>query len=158
MKVIKWIDDNFEEAGLFILLVAIGFTMMLQIVMRKVFGNPLVWPEELCRYCFIWSGYLSLGYCFRKDKVLKIDILTKAFPKKIQSILEIIAEIIVLVLLVYIFYYSIPVFKIVQQTRQTSPALEIPMSAIYFAPVFGYGIGVLRYMQLIYKRYRRVSQ
>lgn len=158
MKVIKWIDDNFEEAGLLILLVIIGFTMMLQIMMRKIFGNPLAWPEELCRYCFIWSGYLSIGYCFRKDKVLKIDILINTFPKKIQNVLEIIAEIIVLILLIYIFYYSIPVFNIVKQTGQTSPALEIPMSAIYFAPVLGFGIGVLRYLQLLYKKHRRVNQ
>lgn len=158
MKVIKWIDDNFEEAGLLILLVIIGFTMMFQIMMRKVFGNPLPWPEELCRYCFIWSGYLSVGYCFRKNKVLKIDIVTQLFPKIVQNILEIIAEIIVLVFLVYIFYYSVPVLKIVSKSGQLSPALEVPMSAIYFAPVFGYGLGVLRYIQLLYKKYRRVNQ
>ncbi len=54
MKVIKWLDEHFEETFLVIFLVLISCITMLQIIARTFF-SALSWPEEFCRYCWIWA-------------------------------------------------------------------------------------------------------
>lgn len=53
MKVIKWLDEHFEETFLVFFLVLISCITMLQIIARTFFA-ALSWPEEFCRYCWIW--------------------------------------------------------------------------------------------------------
>ena len=54
-----------EETILMVLLVAIAVVMMAQVVMRYCFRQSMPWPEEFCRFCFVYSGFISMGYCVR---------------------------------------------------------------------------------------------
>lgn len=69
MKVIKWLDEHFEETFLVFFLVLISCITMLQIIARTFFA-ALSWPEEFCRYCWIWSVFISLPYTMRKGNML----------------------------------------------------------------------------------------
>ena len=43
--------------------VALALTIALtfaQVVLRYAFNNPQAWSEEISRYLFIWSGFLSV--------------------------------------------------------------------------------------------------
>ena len=60
MKVIKWIYAHAEEVILCILLTAIVLFSGAQVVSRYVFGNSLTWSEELCRYLYVWSGFMTV--------------------------------------------------------------------------------------------------
>lgn len=66
MKIIKWLDDNFEEFILVILLLAMTLIMGIQVFTRYLLGNSLAWSEEITRYLFIWSGFISVSYCTKK--------------------------------------------------------------------------------------------
>ena len=59
MKIIRWLDDNLEEALLIALLVTMTLLMGLQVFSRYILNASLSWSEELTRYLFIWSGFLS---------------------------------------------------------------------------------------------------
>ena len=67
MKLVKWLDKHLEE----ILLVALLFVMMIimgiQILARYALGNSLSWSEEITRFCFIWTGFLSISYCVKNS-------------------------------------------------------------------------------------------
>ena len=58
MKIIRWLDDNLEEALLIALLVTMTLLMGLQVFSRYILNASLSWSEELTRYLFIWSGFL----------------------------------------------------------------------------------------------------
>ena len=74
MKVIKWLDEHFEETFLVFFLVLISCITMLQIIARTFFA-ALSWPEEFCRYCWIWSVFISLPYTMRKGNMLRVNVL-----------------------------------------------------------------------------------
>ncbi|MCR0487393.1 TRAP transporter small permease subunit, partial [[Clostridium] innocuum] len=61
MKIIRWLDDNLEEALLIALLVMMTLLMGLQVFSRYILNASLSWSEELTRYLFIWSGFLSIS-------------------------------------------------------------------------------------------------
>ena len=65
MKIIRWLDDNLEEALLIALLVTMTLLMGLQVFSRYILNASLSWSEELTRYLFIWSGFLSISYCIK---------------------------------------------------------------------------------------------
>ena len=67
MKIIRWLDDNLEEALLIALLVMMTLLMGLQVFSRYILNASLSWSEELTRYLFIWSGFLSISYCIKKS-------------------------------------------------------------------------------------------
>ena len=62
-KVLHWLDENLEEFLLVVFLIAMTLIMGIQVLSRYVLGQSLSWSEEITRYLFIWSGFLSVSYC-----------------------------------------------------------------------------------------------
>ena len=61
MKIIKWLDEHFEEYLMVLFLVLITCVMMLQVVIRKIpFIPSFTWAEEFCRFMWIMSVFISL--------------------------------------------------------------------------------------------------
>lgn len=147
MSVIRWIDQHLEEVILSIFLILIACVMMLQVIMRYVVGSSLSWAEEFCRYLFVWSSLLSIGYSIRKKTILRVDSLIEMFPFGLKRLFKIAVEIIVLVFFAYLFVKSIPVVNMIKESGQTSPAMEIPMYIVYLSAIVGFLLAVIRSVQ-----------
>ena len=65
-KILHWLDENLEEFLLVFFPIAMTLIMGIQVFCRYVLGQSLSWSEELTRYLFIWSGFLSVSYCSKK--------------------------------------------------------------------------------------------
>lgn len=149
MKVIKWLDEHFEEYLLVFLLMLISCTMMLQIVMRYAFNSSLSWPEEFNRYCFVWSSFLGISYSVKKGIMLRIDAVLNFMSNKVKSIIEILVQLVVLTFFGYLLINSIDVVRKIYVSGQTSPAMGIPMHYIYACTVVGFILTVIRVIQSI---------
>ena len=147
MKILKWLDENFEEYILSGLLVVIAVVMMLQVIMRYVFNASLSWAEEASRYAFVWSALVSIGYTIRENSILKVDSLGEALPAGLKHILVTLINLSVTLFFGYLFISSIPAVKRVIMTGQTSPALKIPLGWIYFAAIAGFFLATVRSVQ-----------
>ena len=75
MKLLKKIDENLERWIMFLLLAGMTLVLGIQIFCRFVLNNSLTWSEELARFMFIWSTFLSIGFCLKEGISLKIDTL-----------------------------------------------------------------------------------
>ena len=87
MKLLKKIDKNLERWVMFLLLAGMTLVLGIQIFCRFVLNNSLTWSEELARFMFIWSTFLSIGFCLKEGISLKIDTLISLFPKKVQAVI-----------------------------------------------------------------------
>ena len=87
MKILRWLDEHFEEYVLSGLLVVISVVMMLQVIMRYVFNASLSWAEEASRYAFVWSALVSIGYSIKENSILKVDTLVEALPAGLKHLL-----------------------------------------------------------------------
>lgn len=150
----KWFDEDFEECLLMILLVLMTVAMFAQIIMRFVMRSSMSWPEEFCRFCFVISGFLSIGYCIRKNKMLKVDILIGFFPGAVQKIFDVAGRIVTLVFFAYLSYHGY--FAMLNSIRggMKSPAMEVPMYILYGSVFVGSVIGVLREIQDLYRWFK----
>ena len=156
MTFLQKIDRHFEEAVMILLLIGIGVIMLLQVILRYVFVAPLSWAEEVCRYLFVWSAFMSIGYCFKLGKVLSVDALYSKFPGRIRTFIDILATLLTFGLFGFFFYRSIHIVSAIGRSGQVSSALELPMKYVYLAAPVGFGLGVLRYIQTTVQRYKTI--
>jgi len=146
-KVIDWLNEHLEEYVLCNLLAVISIVMMLQVIMRYVFNASLTWAEELCRYAFIWSAFVSIGFTIREKSILTLTFFVDILPKTIGRVVTILAKFITVVFFIVIFVYSVPMIEKIYLTNQKSPALNIPMYIVYLSIVVGSFLTIIRSVQ-----------
>ncbi|MDQ0227789.1 TRAP transporter small permease [Metabacillus niabensis] len=152
MKVIKWLDEHFEEYILIVLSICTVIIVFTQVFMRYVLGESLTWSEEVARYLFIWMIYVGISYGVKKEKHLGVDAFPMLFEKKGKIIIDMIASFSFLMFAVIMTYYG---FDIVLKVTRESAALELPLEWVYAAPVVGM---ILTSIRLIQKLVRLVNQ
>lgn len=148
-KVFRLIDEHLEGYTMGVLLIGISCIMFLQIIMR-VTGSPLSWAEELSRYFYVYSVFLSLSYTVRNSTVLKVELLIDLLPQKAKKGVQIILQLFNAIFFCFMSYYSVLVVNGVKVSSQTSPALELPMYTIYLIIPISFILTSLRSFEQIY--------
>lgn len=148
MKVIKWLDDHLEETLLAILLVVITCVSFLQVVIRKIPWIPaLTWAEEFCRFCWIWSVFLSLPYTIRKGSMLRVTVMLDILPHTLRQILNILVDVITTACMAFLAYHSVTVVADIKTSSEMSPAMLWPMWIVYSVMLIGFILAALRGVQ-----------
>ena len=148
-KVLKWLDDYFEETLLVILLIIIAVVSMLQVFCRQLpFLPTLQWAEEFCRFAWIWSVFLSLPYTIKKANMLRVALLLDALPQKARKVFNMAVDLINTAAMAILGYYSIPVLQKIISSAELSPAMQWPMSIIYIILPVGFFLAVVRGIQM----------
>ena len=148
MKCIKWLDEHLEETLLVIALVLISCVELLQVVIRNVpFIPALTWAEEFCRFCWIWSVFLSLPYTIRKSSMLRVTVLMDLFPGKVRSVINILVNLITAAVMLLLGVNSVGVVGKIMSSGETSPAMGWAMWIVYSVMLAGFFLGTLRALQ-----------
>ena len=87
-RVLQALDEHFEEWMLTLLLGAMAVIMLLQVIMRYVFNMALTWPEEACRYLYIWCCFLGISYCISRRTELRVDLAEKLFRGNARKVYQ----------------------------------------------------------------------
>ena len=153
MKVLKWLDEHFEEYILVAFSAVMVTVIALQVFMRHVMGSSLSWSEELARFCFIWLVYIGISYGVKKQRHLKVDVALLLLKNKGKIILNIIANLIFLVFAIFVVIYGYDIAQQLLGWGQTSPALKIPMGLVYMATPVGMALTAIRIIQQLVKQF-----
>ena len=157
MRLIKWLDKHAEETILVTLLIMISCVMGLQVFMRKVLNNSLSWPEEFCRYCYVWTCFITVGYTVRYGNILRVTVVADLFPKTAKKILLILINVLLLIIFSVFFVYSIDVVQTLKGIGQSSTAMGLPMYLVYLSTIIGFFLASIRTVQEIFKQIKRFN-
>lgn len=147
MKIIKWLDENLEEALMVLLLLAMTLIMGVQVFSRYALGMSLSWSEELTRYLFIWSGFLSVSFCSKKCLSIKIEQFVAIFPRRGRAVFKVVNHTFELIFFVYMIPFAAAYLMSAVHSGQVSPACGIPMYYIQAAPLVSFLLVALRILQ-----------
>lgn len=148
MKLIKWLDDHLEESILAVLLVVITCVSFLQVVIRKIPWIPaLTWAEEFCRFCWIWSVFLSLPYTIRKGNMLRVTALLDILPHTLRQILNVLVDILTTACMALLGFHSVTVVSDIKSSSEMSPAMLWPMWIVYSVMLIGFVLATVRGIQ-----------
>ncbi len=152
MKVIRFLDDKLEELLLIGLLGTMVVIMEVQIFCRYVLNYSLSWSEELTRYLFIWSCFISISYCIKRWISIKVDQVIKMLPKKGYVIAQLLLNIMLFILFIYLTIHGYRFLIQAIESQQRSPALNLPMEYVQSAPFVGFVLAAFRsFQQIIYE-------
>ena len=73
MKVLHWLDRNFELLILAIMLAVMCVLSFANVVMRYGFHHALTWSDEVCCYLLALSAFFCLPCAIRRGVSLKVD-------------------------------------------------------------------------------------
>lgn len=108
-----------------------------QVLTRYLLNNPSTWSEEMASYLFAWVTLLGAAYVFGKREHMNIPILLDKASPKVQKILAIFNEIIILIFAVVVLIYGgISITSLTMS--QMSSSLPVAMGYFYAAiPISG---------------------
>lgn len=131
--------EEFVIVGMFAAMVVIIF---IQVIMRYVFDNSLVWSEEFGKFMFIWITWLGISLGERYGEHIKITMLVDRLPFKIAQLCNILSEIIVIGICLVTFYYGVSLVGSQWGTHYTG--IKISVGWGYLAVVVGCGLMMIR--------------
>lgn len=147
MKILKYLEENLEEIIMVLLLMAMAVIMFIQVVARYVIGSSLPWSEEITRYLFIWSAFISVSLCTRKCISIKVDQFIKRFPNRGEACFKLVNLTISFVFFAILIPYAYKYLMATIQSGQTSPACGIPMYYVQSAPLVCFSLTGIRLIQ-----------
>ena len=157
---LKWLEKNFESIFMCFGLILLSVLVLLQVIMRYVFHNPMTWSEELCRLVLTWSGFFSIGFCARRDLTICLDVVLNALPAAVRRILLNVTTLLMVALLGYLLSGA---WQLVLKTAAGGsmlPGLQIPQYWLYVGPLIGIALGLVRYIQCLFRThfYRDIAK
>lgn len=152
MKLLKWLDRNFEPFFMSLTFFMTCGLIFLQVVLRFLFHSGFAWGEEISRFLFVWSVFLSVPYITKNNKHVSVAALRDIMPDKAKKIIAILVDASVVFFAIVLLKSSITNVQYTFLYNDRATAIDISMNWLFMAPVVGYALMLLRSVQtLIWK-------
>lgn len=112
---------------------AIVLIVFVNVALRYIVNTGLTWSEEIAVNLFVWVIFLGAILAGLEGLHIKVDMLTKKLPKKIQKVFLVISSLCVLFAMGVLIVGGIDVVKVTD--KNISAATGIPFSYISSALV-----------------------
>ncbi len=161
LKILSWINDNFEKVFLVIGLLAIIGIITFQTVYRYVIvqfsssAGAAVWTEEISRYIFIWISYLALSVAIRKRSSIRVDIVYDLLSERYKKISWIVVNCCFLLLTLLLCVTGWGQIERLMEFPQHTAALRIPYIIPYAILPFGFALISFRLMQDLWQQMKQ---
>ena len=140
--------DVIIAVGLLAILVVLAF---LQVVFRFVLNLPLAWSEEFLRFTYIFMVGLATSIAIKDTSMIRIEFL-ELFVKN-EQILHVIEKAVSLVGLLFVLFvavFSIFPLRNAFSIGQVSPALRVPVGALYAIQMLLYFVMAIRFFMNLF--------
>jgi TRAP-type transport system small permease protein len=138
------------EAGfLVLLLVAMTAVVLLQVIFRYFFAQPLSWTEELARYFFVWICLVGSALSVHKAGHFGMEAIYKLLPDNAKRVVRFVIYFLMGVIILVILVHGILLVE--HTTDQRSPATGISMSWIYSCLPAGAALMAIHLLTLLLK-------
>lgn len=131
--------DRFLGTILSVIMGIMVINVLWQVFTRFVMGTPSSFTDELARYLMIWVGILGAAYISGRRMHVAIDLLPTKLNKEGQIKLKMFVNSIVILFCFFAMVVGgLRLVYITYTLEQYSPALQIPLAAVYLViPISG---------------------
>lgn len=158
MKLIKLLDEHFEEAIIFMALSLMSIIIFFQVVMRYGFQASLSWSEEIARYLFIWLIYIGISYGVKKNAHVAVTVLDFVLSKKAKALMHLFTTLIFFAFSCVTLYYGKAVCSLIMRLGQHAAATDLPMWIVYAAVPTGFALTCIRLIQNFIKQLKELKE
>lgn len=141
---LRQLYNGLEEGVMVALLCGMVSIMIVQIFFRYAVGMSLSWSEEVTRYLFIWSAFMSVSLCTKLAISIRIDQLIRMLSIRGRALVKLLNLTVEAAFFVYMIPYAWRYLLSTVESGQVSPACGIPMYYVQSAPLVCFSLCVLR--------------
>ena len=138
------------------ILVSIGLVIMicvtaLEVLRRYFFGLSFPWAEELVKYLMIMVAFLGGAVAFQDKGLVALDMLTCKLSSRMKTIVGLIAEIIAVIVIAVLLWYSMQAIMKPGVYKQLSIGLGISMAYAWAPMPIGFAAMLLFSVEHFYE-------
>ena len=149
-SLMKQILMNLDIIVASVTLIVLIVLTFLGVIMRYIVGQPFTWMEEVQLFCMVWIVVAAGGAAFRTRNHVAIEMVVEMFPEKVQKAVAYIVDVIVLLVIAFLFYCSIRFINVFMANGRTSSMLGIPMQVQYGIAPVSYILMIISYFAVRY--------
>lgn len=152
-RVLKFIDDYFEEI-IGVVMLAVCLTLIfIGVVMRLTFKSGIPWQEELSRILYVLVVYVGASYGMKSQDHIRITFVRDMLPPLGKKIMEIFTDVVWVGFNIAVVVISLQVYPKLQRFVGESAILEIPLHYIFLTVPIGMVLVTLRLIQGYVQKY-----
>lgn len=151
MKILRWLDDNFELLIMGFALTILTAVVLIDVIGRTVLGTGVAWAQEMSRNCEILIAAMGISYGVQAGKHIKVDILPTFFPK-FKIPLDVFGDIVTFIFCCFVAWFGVTKLNATLKSGATTAVMEIPMFYIYLTMEIGLCMGAFRVAEKYVKK------
>ncbi len=137
MRRVLAIIDAAIMGAVVVLWVVFFVCVVAQVFVRYVLQLPLPWTDEVARYTFIWSSFLSASVILGRGQHFSIDVVVGRLPAQAIWVIEVIGTVLCLAFTLVLTEKSAVWTWRLSYAR--SSVLELPLGVVYAVLPFSAG-------------------
>lgn len=136
-KAVNKISGLLDKIGGFCL-AGVMILVVVNIVMRRVFGNPFLGVYEYVGFLTAVSIGFSLAYCAVKEAHIAVDFWVKRLSRKSKTYLELVTGLLSFFFLTLVTRHLISYAGNLRATGRVSPTTETPFHTFVYLVALGF--------------------
>lgn len=157
MKVLKFIDEQFEKWFLIASLIVMVLVTFIQIVLRW-FNAATVWAEEFSRYVMLYQVWVGASYAVHEDAHIRITALIGKLSGGRRRGMDLVVLTLWLLFALWLTVEGCVLVGKIAAMGQVSSAMRIPMTIPYASVPIGGALMTIRLVQKIVERLRNTQE
>lgn len=157
MKILKWLDINFEPICMSVTFYLMVILITAQVILRFCFGTGFAWGEEIARFIFVWCMFLAAPNISRNNRHVGVGVFRSILPETYRKAIMVVMDVLTLVLLVVLLRAAIGNVILTNDFKDRATSVNISMNWLFTAPLVGYALMVLRTLQALIWKLRRMG-
>ena len=157
MKVLKFIDEQFEKWFLIVSLIVMVLVTFMQIVLRW-FNAATVWAEEFSRYVMLYQVWVGASYAMHEDAHIRITALIGKLSGSRRRGMDLVVLTLWLLFALWLTVEGCVLVGKIAAMGQVSSAMRIPMTIPYASVPIGGALMTIRLVQKIVERLRNTKE
>jgi len=139
--------DRLEEGVTLFFFFVMCVAVLLQLVFRFLFNSPLLYPEEVSRYAYVWITFFGLSLATKTGEHIRVVLLLRAVPAGWGRWIQRGVELVSCATLLFLAYLGL---RFMDFSRMNiSSALEMPMNLVYASFPAGCLLAVARCLRVL---------
>lgn len=157
MKVLKFIDEQFEKWFLIASLIVMVLVTFMQSVLRW-FNAATVWAEEFSRYVMLYQVWVGASYAVHEDAHIRITALIGKLSGGRRRGMDLVVLTLWLLFALWLTVEGCVLVGKIAAMGQVSSAMRIPMTIPYASVPIGGALMTVRLVQKIVERLRNTQE
>lgn len=149
IKILKNIDTwiaRFETIILVAVLSIMVLLAFLQVVLRNLFDEGILWGDTFLRHLVLWVGFLGASLATREKKHINIDLFTRFFKGKSKALILSITN---LFAAVVCWFLTSAAWTFVMDEKEFNSTIFSDIPAWYFQIIIPIGFLLMAFRFLI---------